>query len=90
MTVPDSIVQAINALLAPYGESYTPGSERPAGHEGFLGPREAAKFVGISRTTLWRLTQAGHIKAHKIGSDRNSRVVYARADLVSLVETGAR
>lgn len=92
MTVPDSIVQAINTMLAPYGESYTPRSECTAGqqHEGYLGPRDAAKFIGISRTSLWRLAKAGRIAAHKIGSDRNSRVVFSRADLVSLVETGSR
>jgi len=80
--VPDNIIAAVNALLAPYGEAFTPVSPKqtePTG--GFLSIKDAAKYIGISRPGIYRKIRAGEISVHKLGEHRNCRVVIARSEL---------
>lgn len=80
MTIPDNIIAAVNALLQPYGESFSQSTDKePTG--GFLRPKDAAQYIGLSRPTLYRLIADGKIKVHKLGEKRNCRVVIARSEL---------
>jgi len=84
MTIPDNIIAAVNALLAPYGETYKPNTPT-ATTGGFLSIKDSAKYIGISRPGLYRKIRAGEIHVHKLGDHRNCRVVIARADLDNYV-----
>lgn len=57
MDVPQHIVDTINTLLAPYGGSYAPGGALLAG--GYVNYRGAAKYTGLSVSTLRRAVEAG-------------------------------
>lgn len=57
MDVPQHIVDTINTLLAPYGKSFAPGEKGSAG--GYVNYRAAAKYTGLSVSTLRRAVEAG-------------------------------
>jgi excisionase family DNA binding protein len=59
-SIPPHIVETINTLLAPYGEHYTPGTSSPGRYMNY---REAAKYTGLSISTLRRAVAAGTLKA---------------------------
>lgn len=84
MKIPDNILAAVNAILAPYGETYTQ-TPAPVVTGGFLSTKDAAKYIGLSRAGLYRKITAGEIPVHKLGEHRNCRVVIARADLDAFV-----
>jgi len=79
MTIPDNILAAVNALLAPYGQSFNQPAVPTGG--GYLSMNEAAKYAGMSRPTLYRLIARGEIKQIKIGSTRNSKAVVAKDEI---------
>lgn len=56
---------------------------RPAGWPLLLTPAEAAEFVGLSRSALYRLVSADAIKAVDVP---NAGVRFRRSDLEKLVE----
>jgi len=89
MTIPDNIIMAVNALLEPYGMRFDPAQKtpEPPKNGGFLSMKDAAKYVGLSRSGLYRKVAEGVIPAHKLGEHRNCRVVIARADLDEFVLT---
>lgn len=60
MNVPQHIIDTINTLLSPYGLSYTPGTSSPGRYMNY---REAAKYTGLSVSTLRRAVAAGTLKA---------------------------
>jgi excisionase family DNA binding protein len=85
MTIPDSILRAINAMLEPYGERFIPGGETEA-TRGCLTPADAAKFLGCSRTFLYKLTSEGALQSIKLNKGaRNGKVVYAISDLQAYI-----
>lgn len=62
MDVPQHLVDTINTLLAPYGRSYSP--DAPAGSSaagGYVNYRGAAKYTGLSVSTLRRAVKAGDL-----------------------------
>lgn len=62
MTIPIEIITAVNALLAPYGESY----HRESSGSGCLSMKAAAAHIGVSRSFLYELVRDGTIKAVKL------------------------
>ena len=74
--VPEAIVNAINNILEPYGEKFTPGGTAAAG--GCLNAKDAAAYLGASKSTLWRLAKRGAIRPIHLTA---ATVVFARADL---------
>ena len=80
-TIPPEIVAAVNALLAPYGESYTPGGES----FGFLSPKDAAAYLGVSRAYFYRLVKEGQLKLVKLTSVHRGKAVIARSELDAFV-----
>lgn len=80
MTIPDNILAAVNALLAPYGQSLEQPVAATTGG-GYLSMKEAAKYAGMSRPTLYRLIARGEIKQIKIGPTRNSKAVVAKDEI---------
>ena len=81
MTIPDNIIAAVNALLQPYGESFTQKTAEPQQSGGFLSMKDAAKYIGSSRPFLYRKIKEGKIKVHKLDPRRNGKVVIARSEL---------
>lgn len=77
MSVPKHIVEAVNALLAPYGEVYTPDKKS----EGYLSMKEAVKYLGVSKSYFYRLTTQGIIPRIKLGQGQRGKVVYSKASL---------
>jgi len=87
--IPEHIVSAVNALLAPYGEKYTPGDAAPpVARSGYKSRRDACAYLGCSVSTLDRLVVAGALRPIKLtGAAKNSKVVFAIADLEAYVES---
>lgn len=85
MNVPPHIVETINTLLAPYGESYIPG-ESPSGN-GYVNWGGAAEYTGLSKSTLARLVKLGKLKPpHKVGAGKNGAALFAKSDLDNFVQ----
>lgn len=83
MIPPNEIITAVNALLAPYGEKYTPGgASAPATNSGYTNWKGAAKYTGLSVSTLQRAVRAGELKApHKMANGKNGAVAIPYTDL---------
>ena len=78
MTPPNEIITAVNSLLAPYGERYTPGPT----HCGYTNWKGAAKYTGLSVSTLQRAVKSGDLKApHKMADGKNGAVARPYSDL---------
>lgn len=91
MEVPKHIVDTINTLLAPYGREYTPEGTRQDGPgKGYLSGDNAAKYLGVTRMTLWRWVRDGRIprpaKTTEHGS-RGGKLLFAVSDLDRFVES---
>lgn len=80
MPIPDNIIAAVNALLAPYGQNFSQPVAATTGG-GYLSMKDAAKYAGVSRPTLYRLIVSGQIKQIKLGNTRNAKVVIARDEI---------
>ena len=81
--IPSEILAAVNALLAPYGVTYTPSTVAPgpAAPEGFVNWKGAIAYTGLSHSTLRRAVKAGKLAAHKLNAAKQGSVVFAKADL---------
>ena len=54
-------------------------------HDGYLPLLEAARYLGISRDKLWRMTKAGEIRSYVNPLNKRYRF-YERQDLEKLKE----
>lgn len=54
----------------------------PESTEGLLTPEEAAKFLKVTSTSLWRMRKAGKIKLYGLGGKR----YYRRSELLNSLE----
>ena len=80
--IPIEIVNAINAMLAPYGETFSPTGGQPTTRNGYLNWSGAVKYTGLSKSTLQRAVRSGELKApHKLTRARNGAVVFEIAEL---------
>lgn len=86
MNVPPHIVEACNALLAPYGESYTPSAQS----SGYLSPKDAAAYLGVSRSFFWRLVQAGDLTLIEVTPGARGKRVIARSALDAFIASRAK
>lgn len=85
MKIPDNIVTAVNALLAPYGERYETRREGPI-LSGYKSTSEACMYLGISKSSLYKLIANDRIHPIKLNkSARNGKVVFSVADLESYI-----
>lgn len=79
--LPEHIVAAINALLAPYGVQFSP--ERGPG---YLSAKDAAAYLGVSRAFFYEVVQSGRLHVIKLTpGKRNGKAVYAIAELEEYV-----
>lgn len=83
MKIPDHIVEACNALLAPYGVKFDPSKDA----EGYLSMKDAAKYLGISKPMLYKLVKAGRIERIKLGEGVQGKAVVPRRSLDSYVSS---
>ena len=84
--VPREIIQAVNALLAPYGESYSPAAKRTAQVSGYKSTYEACRYLGISKSALYKLIAEDRIHPIKLNkSARNGKVVFETAELEAYI-----
>lgn len=66
MKIPSEILNAVNSLLAPYGVKYDPAqndNNASAPSRGYLGFSAAAKYTGVSVSTLRRAVADGRLRA---------------------------
>lgn len=85
MSVPTEIIAAVNSLLAPYGESYTPRSEAPAS-AGYKSAKDAAAYIGVSKSSLYKAVRQGKLRPIKLNkAAKNGKAVFAVADLESYI-----
>lgn len=85
MTVPPHIIETINTLLAPYGESYTP-KVATAG-KGYVNWAGAARYTGLSKSTLRRAVQTGRLpEPRKVNAGKNGATVFSLEQLDNFVQ----
>lgn len=81
MNVPPHIVEACNALLAPYGESYSPSAQS----SGYLSPKDAAAYLGVSKAYFYRLVAQKKLELVKLTPGQRGKAVIARSTLDAFV-----
>lgn len=77
--VPDVVIQAINNMLAPYGEAYRPGESVSGGgvSSGYKSWKGAAAYTSMSVSALKRDARARLLEPpRKIGAGKGGRVVF--------------
>lgn len=67
-------------------EMYVEKKKQEEDEERYLTRDEASKFFSCDLSTLWRLEKKGVLPVHRLGK----RPYYKKADLVRLMEGGAR
>ena len=83
--IPPHIVETINTLLAPYGETFTPGAKSPG--KGFVNWEGAAKYTGLSKSTLRRMVNLGKLQApKKVGTGRNGATLFSYDQLDAFLQ----
>jgi len=82
MKIPDSILAAINTMLAPYGETFTPGQSA-----GCLSAKNAAAYLGVSKQYLYRLIASGDIERVKLTPGKQGKAVIPIASLQAFIES---
>lgn len=90
-SIPASVMDAVTALLKPYGvdfaelltSSQSASSASMVQHStrGYCNAKNAAKYLGVSAQTLWRMVQSGLIHSHG-ASNYDKRYSYDELDLV--------
>ena len=89
-TIPEEILTAVNALLAPYGAKFTRNTE-PTGR-GYTDYAGAIKYTGLSRATLYRAIRGGKLRCFcptDATSGYGKTVRFAFDDLDSFMTHGA-
>lgn len=86
--VPPEVVAAINTLLAPYGETYTPGLSNATEKSGYTNWRGAVKYTGLSKSTLQRAIKDGRLKPpHKMSASANGTALFEFSELDRFVRS---
>lgn len=88
-TVPQAIIDAINTMLAPYGETYNPsGTATYAPGKGYMPLGKAAAYLGISKSSILRAVKSGDLPPpYKLTASKNGAAVYAVDDLDRFVRS---
>lgn len=83
--VPQHIIDTINTLLAPYGETYNPGEGGVTAprRKGYMKYAQAAKYTNLSIPTLRRAVASGLLKPphQPMQCGHNGTVLFAIEDL---------
>lgn len=88
MKVPDNIIAAVNALLAPYHMTYQDPGEPPKVSVGYLNWNGAVKYTGLSRSTLVRAVKRGELPPPiKKGPGKNGATVFPIEVLDQFIRT---
>lgn len=86
--VPDNVVAAVNSLLEPYGEHYTPALGFTS-NGGYLCTKDAIKYLGVSKSFFWRLVSEGKLETIKLTDYRNGKSIVMRSALDEYVQAHA-
>ena len=82
--IPKEIITAVNALLAPYGESFDPAATVDSQYLNFA---EAVSYTKLSRSTLTRAIRSGKLpKPFQPTGQPNSIMLFRRSDLDSFIQ----
>ena len=75
---------AVNALLAPYGEIFTPKGTVPV--PGYKSAKDAAAYLGVSKSSLYKAVRQGRIHPIKLNkAAKNGKAVFAVSDLENYI-----
>ena len=86
--IPPEVVTAINTLLAPYGETYTPGLAKTVAKSGYTNWSGAVKYTGLSKSTLQRAIRAGHLNPpHKMSESMNGTALFEISELDRFIQS---
>ncbi len=82
--IPSEIITAVNALLAPYGETFTLKTAAPV--SGYKSAKDAAAYLGVSKSSLYKAVRQGKIHPIKLNkAARNGKAVFAVSDLEAYI-----
>ena len=59
------------------------GKDTRVGEEEYLGLSDAAKYLGVSRVTVWRLVREGSLAVYQTGASKRKKLV-RKSDLEGL------
>jgi hypothetical protein len=79
--IPEPIITAVNALLAPYGTSYVDGEKYENIKRRYLSTDAAIEYTALSRSTINRAVVKGDLKQIKMHPGRKGRVLFDIKDL---------
>lgn len=83
--IPSHILEAVNGLLAPYGERFSPGEPSAPSGKGYMNWKQACEYTGLSVSTLQRASRAGEFPVHKLHPGKTGAVLIAVSDLDSYI-----
>lgn len=80
--IPPNVLRAVDALLAPYGVAVSGLLDgcAPRTGRGYCNGVTAAKYLGVSVTTLYRYTAAGLVHPYTAGGRTSRRYSYDELD----------
>jgi hypothetical protein len=79
--IPPHIIETINTLLAPFGAAFTPGASAPSRYMNYRG---AAKYTGLSVSTLRRAVESGDLTPPlrpKVGGSPGRAALFSSSQL---------
>lgn len=86
--IPQHIVDTINTLLAPFGESFDTAAKNTV-PGGYVNYRGAAKYTGLSVSTLRRAVESGMLKPPyrpQTPDGKNRATVFSLAQLDDYIQ----
>lgn len=81
--VPESITSAIDALLAPFGESINSLTQSKKNNDEarYLPIDAAEKYCGVSKWTISRAVKNGKLRQIKLSPTQQGKILFDREDL---------
>lgn len=83
--LPETIARGIDALLTPYNLTISELLECWDGRNGapdrYIGLKEAVAISGLSRVTLWEAMANGKLRARKMGTTTQAKVLVSQNSL---------
>lgn len=91
-TLPEPVMTAVNALLAPFGQSVETlsNSQNSNGLKEYLTVAEAEEYCGLGRWSLIRAHQRGELPVYKMSNARAGKLLYRKTDIDKMMSKKMR
>lgn len=87
--IPAHIISAVDALLTPYGVSFSDVMRKSGGIQKYMTPGQAALYCGLAPKTIRDKALAGEFRSVRIGGTMRSRILIDRLDFDRWLESFA-